>query len=134
VTTGLPAVLANPGRRLADVARPAGRGLERYRRVVFRPAPCDIQQATAEWMAQELALEIGPTRVGPVMVEAFHRRGEVATALLDQRFAGQPAQTLTAALIAYDTARATLGCAVLLIAHSLVLWPQVEPSRKWLRS
>jgi len=125
VSADLPSVLVG-GRRLADVARPSGRDGYGFR-VMFRSAPTWMQMHTAHHLADELRAEIGPTRVGPITVESFHGHDDVAAALLDPRFDLLPAEMLAAELAGYDVAHKHLGCAVLLAAHSLVLWPQTQP-------
>lgn len=127
-----PAVLAS-GRRLADVARPAG-GRPLTRHVCFQPVGWALAEPTAHLLIAALATEVGPARVGGVVVEAWHNHEDAAAALRHPRFAHLSAERLTITLAGYDAALATLGHAVLLIAHCLVLWPQTESTRRWPQS
>lgn len=129
MTAQIPHVLLGP-RRLADVARPAG-GRAHQRRTHLRAAPCELSTPTAHWMAAQLRAEVGPALAGAVVVEVLRSHEAAAAALGHPNFAREPVERLTAALAGYDAVQATLGHAVLLVAHCLVLWPQTQTCSTW---
>lgn len=109
-------------RQLADVARPA-RGRRARLHVLFAVIPAAAVDWSARGLASVLRRSAGPTRCGPVIVEAFITEQEAARALADPRLAHLAAAELNAVATGFTAAPAG---SVLLIARCRVLWPQVR--------
>lgn len=129
MTLHRPRVMASD-RRLADVARPAG-GRAPMRQVMVAAVGCDLAEQVKVGISTALAAEVGPARRGAVTVEICWSLGEAALVLARPDFAHLPEERMTIAMAGYGAALATLGHAALIVAHCLVLWPQVESSLRW---
>lgn len=129
MTVHHPRVLVSD-RRLVDVARRAG-GRDRQRQLLMATiGGCWAAQVQGA-MANTLLLSVGPARCSDIVVEACWTPAAAAAALARPEFAHLSQERITIALAGYDAALATLGHAALLLAHCLVLWPQVETSLRW---
>jgi hypothetical protein len=111
-------VLTVSPRRLGDLARPAAGRVRRH--VLFASIPVPLIHHGARQLETLLGHATGPTRCGPIVVQAFFTADQVDLAFTDPLLADVPVDQLTRARAMWEA----MPGWVLLIGYCRVLWRQ----------